>query len=111
MRKLPPALVPVAIRAERRRRAIQRYQAFEDALYSDHSKMAVEYIPGRNEPQNDGAGHYVLTPMIEHREALRRDAFPEFYTPEQVRERQIAQSEAQWSALDRLMGGGVTVGG
>lgn len=110
MRKLPPALIPVAVQAERQRRAVQRYQAFEDAIYSDHSKQAQEYIPGRNEPKdNPDIGRYSLAPMLSHRDQLRRLAFPEEYTPEREREREIARSEARWEALDRLLGGGVQI--
>lgn len=100
----------MAVQAERQRRAVQRYQAFEDAIHADHADQARKYIPGRNDPKDDpNVGRYSLEPMLNHRDQLRRLAFPEDYTPERERERQIALSETRWSAFDQLLGGGVQI--
>lgn len=95
---------------ERRRRAVARWEAFEDASMTDQVDQGRDYVRGTDEPKPDGKyGYHTLKPFIEHRQRLLREAYPEQFTPEAERARAIQASEERWAQLESLLGGQVMI--
>ncbi|MCD0160063.1 hypothetical protein IHN63_01955 [Deinococcus sp. 6YEL10] len=91
---------------ERRRAALARLDAFEDAAHTDSVDQGREYRDP-NTPPKPGGPHYDLTRYHQRHQSILALAYPDQFTPEQQHARKVQAEEAAWDLMERAMTGGL----
>lgn len=92
--RLPYRLIVRAAEIEGQRDAGQRLNTLRDAAIGAGLKLGQKWVPGKKETPDPNAGHFDLTPLLEHQEQLDRLAAPWNHTPEAVERRKDAAQDA-----------------